>query len=166
MQRIMRLMVGATVIGIAGCDIAGGPVGPVVGIGGGTQGNTAVTELTATVNGDPWTATTVRGSFDGSTLTFGGTDGVASLQISVPSLAGAGTFDLGPNSPSSAVAFWIDGTGTYTSAAAGGSGTLDVTTATTSRIAGSFHFTGTTGSTAGGTLEVSVTVGHFDISLP
>lgn len=166
MQRIMRLMVGAAVIGIAGCDGASGTVGPVIGIGGGTQGNTAVSELTATVNGASWTATTVRGSFDGSTLTFGGTDGVASLQITIPSLAGPGTFDLGPNSPSNAVAFWIDGTGTYASAAASGSGTLDVTTATTSRIAGSFHFTGTTGSAAGGTLEVTVTEGHFDISLP
>jgi hypothetical protein len=167
MQRDMRWIVATALVALAaGCGGVGSPGDQVVGIGDGATGGVGGDVLEATANGTAWTAVTLSGSYNGTTLTFGGTNGLASLQIGVPDLAGPGTFDLGPGNPSSALAFWIDATGTYSSAANGGSGVLQVTAASPTRIAGTFHFIATTAGTGPDTLTVSVTAGRFDISTP
>ncbi len=167
MQGITRrtLCAGATLFVVA-CSGVGDGTGPVVTIGDGTTGGTTSKVLSATANGTEWTATTLSGGFDGGSITIGGTDGAASLQISIPGATGPGTWTLGPGNANAAVAFWADSTGTYTSAAADGSGVVTVTTATTSRITGSFSFAATTGVTGSGAPMVTVTAGAFDITTP
>ena len=123
--------------------------------------------VTATINGAPFTATTVVGAYLGGGLTITGQNAQRTITISAINVAGPGTITFGIGNQWSALAQSIDGTQGTFSTGFGGTGSLILTTATLFRITGTFTFTAYT--MAGGGLGqpvITVLNGTFDISNP
>lgn len=127
--------------------------------------------MTANVGGVAFTAVDVQvSSAGGGSLSFVGNTSltespVLSISIAVNAFVGPGTYDLGPSTASTAA--------TYTSTPSGGppsqwstqgaeaTGTITISTYTSSIVAGTFQFTGTADAGTAATGTVSVTSGTF-----
>jgi hypothetical protein len=157
-QKLLITVAAALAIGCGGSST--GPDGT-----GGPNTNAKV--LTATINGSPFTATTLVGAYLGGSLTINGFNSVRSLNISAINLNGPGTYSLGLGNPNSALAQVADGTTGQFSTGYGGTGTLTLTIATLGHIKGQFTFTAYTSAGGGlGKPVVTVLDGVFDITTP
>lgn len=131
--------------------------------------NSSVKVLTANVNNinTVFTATVVSGTFFNGNLVIAGNDGSRTLLINAINVAGAGTVTLNNPNQWSAIAQVIDGTGAFSTGLLGGSGSVIVTTATLSRITGTFNFIAYTSQGTGQGAPVrTIFNGVFDISNP
>ncbi|MGB7219674.1 MAG: DUF6252 family protein [Vicinamibacterales bacterium] len=131
--------------------------------------NNSVKVLTANVNNinTVFTATVVSGTFFNGNLIISGNDGSRTLLINAGNVAGTGTITLGNPNQWNALAQVIDGTGTFSTGFLGGSGSVTLTTATLSRITGTFNFIAyTTQGTGQGAPVRTIFNGVFDISNP
>lgn len=131
--------------------------------------------MSATVDGARWTAVTLQGS----TGTFAGSQGTAvlsglalgsspsspGLYMSISAPLATGTYTLGGSSfVTFSLAEGLAPRWTADPFRSGGSGTITLTTATTTRLVGTFSFTAVT-TTAGASPETrTVTNGTFDLS--
>jgi len=161
MSRFTRSILLAALIA-AGCG-GGDTTGP-----DGDVAATGTKMLTASHNGAAWTATVRLGAYNQGTLTVAGHDGTGrNLNIAALRISGPGTYSLGPGNPNVAVATWVDGTGQYSSAATGGSGTITLTAASLTRVTGTFSFVASSPSPSTGQVRtVSITNGTFDLTNP
>jgi hypothetical protein len=130
----------------------------------------AGSKLSATLNGASYNASDVSSAFNNGVLTVVGNNATRSLTISLPGVpvTGVGTYTLGAASGRVMGMSVLNGTqlaGTYSSSVTGGSGSVTITSLTTTRIKGTFTATlGAAGSGATGT--VTVTNGSFDLGRP
>ena len=129
----------------------------------------SVKVVTATINGAPFTATTVVGAWlNGAGISITAQNATRTISISANNVPGPGTITFGIGNQWSALAQIVgDATNGTFSTGFGGTGSLTLTTATLFRITGTFTFTAYT--VAGGGLGqpvVTVTNGTFDISNP
>jgi hypothetical protein len=123
--------------------------------------------LTAIVNGAAFSATTVSAGYLDGNLTVGGFTGLKNLSINATNLTGPGTYSFNVGNQWSALAEWIDGDVGSFSSGYGGVGTLTLTTATLSRVTGTFSFTAyTSAGTGAGKPVVTVLSGVIDVTSP
>jgi hypothetical protein len=149
----------------------------IVGCGGGSTapaGNNnppggSVKVFTATINGAPFTGATVVGAYLGGNLTVNAHNGQGrSISINAQGVNAGSPFNLNVGNQWSALAQMVDATlGTFSTGYLGGSGTVTLTTATLSRITGTFSLIAYTGAGTGlGSAVITVQNGTFDISNP
>jgi hypothetical protein len=128
--------------------------------------------LRATVDGTPWQsslATAGVGSFAGlpPQMTLSAVSSASTLGFSISAPAAVGTYDAGSTSSASATFSLIEALASLwwvNPAAPGSSGTLTITTATTTRIAGIFSFTAVARTQGMTPATRTVTNGTFDVS--
>lgn len=128
--------------------------------------------LRATVDGTPWQsalATAGVGSFAGlpPQMTLSAVSSASPLGFSISAPAAVGTYDATSTSSASATFSLIEGLANFwwvNPFASGGSGTLTITTATTTRIAGTFSFTAVARTQGITPATRTVTNGTFDVS--
>jgi hypothetical protein len=154
----------------------GGGGGDATSPSGGNQnpgGSTGTTQMTATINGQSFAASGTAAVFaaqldanSGSYL-LSGVETAASaraITFSFSGIAGPGTYPLGVDGVSVAGGIGsvsVSATNVWTTGLTGGSGTITITSLTTTRIAGTFTFTANAaGGNATGTQ--SITNGSFD----
>jgi hypothetical protein len=128
--------------------------------------------LTGTANGASWTATVVTGGFlNGNVIIAGnngtsGSNGTSSLSINMAGVPGPGTYNLGPGN-GYGLAQWINGdVGVFSTLGTGGTGSITITTATLSRLAGTFTFVARNTVAGAATPSMTVTNGVFNITNP
>jgi hypothetical protein len=146
--------------------------------GGNTGGNATGTRMTATVDGQAWSAATATGAVTalqfsrvsggyivmGTQITSTGAIG-STMTFTLNNIAGPGTYPLGVDAVSvyggfAAITGGSPG-GTWTTPLSGAAGTITVTTLTPTRIAATFSFTAAPTS-GGATGTRVVTNGTFD----
>ncbi len=147
---------------VAACG-GGSPAGPGGGGGNGTD------RITATIDGQAFTAGTIQAlpvSTVPGSLAFQGTQIVGSaarvISINLAFIPGPGTYPLGMNigtSPGGTVTMVV-GTNSYTTPLSGAAGSVTITSLTATRVAGSFTFTANATLGAG---TSTVTNGIFDV---
>ena len=157
----------ALLILLAACG--GSSTGPDDGGGGGGGGTN---RLTASFDGQAFTATTIQANpvaaVPGSLSFFGvqTVGGVArSLTISLAYIPGPGTYPLGMNigtSPGGIVTV-LNGTASYSTPLSGVAGSITITTLSATRAIGSFTFSATP--VVGLAANLAVTNGVFDVPL-
>lgn len=161
---------------VLGCG--GGPTNPNGGGGGGGGGGGSGTHLTANLDGIAWAASTAAGGTTGVLVSpndgrylLGGTDVInggpsTTLGLIFGPIDTLGTYPLGVDGVTIAggMGTVTEGTGakTWSTPLDGVSGTITITSITTTRIAGSFSYTAA-GLTGGATGNRVVTSGDFDL---
>jgi hypothetical protein len=143
-----------------------GSSGSNTGIGG--SGGTTVNTLTASIDGTPFTATTIAALVRNNILSVAGTavSGSTTTTLSIATTARVGTQVVAPGTGVNSNYQVVSGTNTAGWLASDnfGSGTVTVTTLTTTRAAGSFSFilSNASGTALG---PKNVTVGVFDVTI-
>lgn len=169
MSRIRQVLLLATAVVAIGCGGGGGGSTGPNNNNGNNNGNNggSVKVVTATLNGQPFTATTVSGAYLSGQLSITAFNASRSINITAINLAGTGTISLNVGNQWSALGQIGGATeGTY-STGYGGVGTVTLTTATLFRVTGTFSFTAYSSSGSGlGQPVITVTNGVFDISNP
>lgn len=118
--------------------------------------------LSATIDGTPWTATYANAVPSGSVIGVGAGDMAGIAMGFAFGAGGTGTYSIGPGELYNAN-YTVDGVA-WAATPFQGSGSITVTSLTSSRVAGTFQFEG---ASVGQTPEttVSVTNGRFDLPL-
>jgi hypothetical protein len=138
---------------------------PVKSLTSGTGGM-----ISATVDGIPWSGSRDSSAYySNGSVTFQGTDGTGKeIAISVP-LSSPGKVTLSSPASNGAIALVVAGTMNWSSALAGGRGSVTVTTLSTDRLAGTFSFFAPPGAPVTGATPnpnpTDVTDGTFDMPL-
>jgi len=163
-------LVSLVILALLATSCTGSNSTPTTGPGGSTGGTGSVKVLHANINNVStlFTATIISGAFSGGNLVISGTDGSRTLTINAISIPGASTFTLNPGNIWNAIGQVIDGSvGTLSTGFTPGTGTVTLTTASLSRITGTFSFTAysSLGATSGAPVA-TVFNGVFDISNP
>ena len=118
--------------------------------------------VTARVDGNTFTAATVVGSFSNGILAISGVQGSPAQSITFGLAATApGTFTVSETSPVNAV--FAVGNSTWLAAGGVGSGTVTVTTLSSSRAVGTFNFVLAPNTPSGATGTRTITQGAFDV---
>jgi hypothetical protein len=145
------LLTAAVVLAAIGCGDSN-PVGP------GTSGNT----MTANVDGQAWSAVPaiIQVVRNQGIIAIGGASTQAiGIGIAFPD-QGPGTYTIGPTAVTNANV--VDGSDTWIAGSTNGSGSIVVTTLTSTNVAGTFSFTAA--ATGGATPATrQVTSGAFDV---
>lgn len=161
----------ALTIACSGGTTPTGPTLPPLPTGG--AGVTTLRgSVRATVDGTPWEsafASAAVGAFTGlpALLTVSAVSSSAGFSVSVTGPAAVGTYDAGAPSATSVSFSVIEGFASFWSVnpfATGSSGTLTVTAATGTRVAGSFSFTAVARTQGLTPATRTVTNGTFDLS--
>lgn len=124
-----------------------------------TQGNS----LTCKVDGNAWTASlAVVATNSGGVLTVTGSDSNAGqCQITLMNVKGTGTYELGGSATNPNTGRWTQGldpnNDTFTTMMGIGSGSVEITELTSSKVSGTFSFTAKNMNSQG----VSITDGSF-----
>jgi hypothetical protein len=132
------------------------------GTGPGGDDNT----MTATVAGAAWDGSlAIQASRAGNVFALGGTNGTYQIQLTVPNVTAAGTYNFGPGNAGIAQVIQVTaGFAAWTSALVGGTGTLTLTTLTTEGASGTFSFSGIASPGTPATGTRAVTNGTFDVT--
>lgn len=144
----------------------------IAGCGGSNSTSSAGSQSTglingtfvATINGVAWTAVgrVVVEPFEANTLIISATSPTYSLSLTIVNPVAGGQFSLAPKAGTlTSSAILSSGTNTWTTNLAGATGTVTLTTLTSSRVAGTFSFTPLS---AIGTPSATVTAGSFDVT--
>jgi hypothetical protein len=169
--RVLMMFCVAVTITACGSNTSPSPTTTPTACSGGNRGS-----MIARINGAAWTATCITtASFSGGIISLGATDGAQSIGLSVTFL-GLGDYTMTPLDPTNppkqlmlasglvnlvptSAASWTANSGTP-----GSSGTLTLTSSTTTAVTGTFSFTAvaTPGTGAAGTKVV--TNGGFNIT--
>jgi hypothetical protein len=140
------------------------------GNGNGSGNTSCSTKFSATVNGSAWCALSTASNYyanqqqvviAGSGLVGGGA--AWALTLSTSGVTAAGTYSLTSTSP---LRFAVAGSSTgigYSTTGPGSSGSITFTTFTTTHVVGTYSFTAV--ATSGGSGNVVVTNGKFDVTL-
>ncbi len=118
----------------------------------------------ATINGAAWTATgrVVVEPFEANTLIISSTSPTYSISLTIVNPVNGGSYSLAPQTTTLASsAILSNGTYTWTTSLPTATGTVTLTTLTSSRVAGTFSFN-PLGAT--GTPVAIVTAGSFDVT--
>jgi Family of unknown function (DUF6252) len=114
--------------------------------------------LKATVDGQPWTASSIQATFLGNVLTIVGDNGSITIALAATT-NGTGSYDLSAGSANGTV---TEGGSQWFAVGLGGSGTMTITSLSSNHAAGTFVMTG--GPIAGTAVGTrSVTGGTFDV---
>lgn len=122
--------------------------------------------MTASVAGTAWDGSlAIQASRAGNVFTIGGTNGTYQIQLTVPNVTAAGTYNFGPGNPGIAQVIQVTaGFAAWTSALVGGTGTLTLTTLTATGATGTFTFNGIASPGTPATGTRAVTNGSFNVT--
>ena len=120
--------------------------------------------MSASIDGTAFSGTlAVTASRSGTTLSIAAL-GSNSRQLSLNLVDVAATGNIAIGAGSASMAQYSSGAQAWVSNVAGGSGTVVVTTLTSTRLAGTFSFTAVPSTTTGATGNKAVTSGAFDVT--
>jgi hypothetical protein len=155
MRASSALLCSAIVLALAACGGDGDSGSPTGADDGGS--------FRATIDGQAWSAAQTGAIRGEHVLSLAGATFPTQITISLVGVTAPGTYQLSGDSTSQAKASVLIGDRAWITAAAGGSGTVTITTLTPSRAAGTFSFDAVPFvPPATGTKRV--TAGQFDIS--
>jgi len=122
--------------------------------------------MTATVAGTAWNGSlAVQASRAGNVFSLSGTNGTYQIQLTVPNVTAAGTYNFGPGNVGIAQVIQVTaGFAAWTSALVGGTGTLTIATLTADGASGTFTFNGIASPGTPATGTRAVTNGAFEVS--
>jgi hypothetical protein len=125
--------------------------------------NGPTSTMSAVVSGSVWLTASRSFTYLGQVLTITGQN-VAGLrvQVAMANVTSIGIYQLGPGNPNGALGNVINGSSIWASSLEGGTGSLQLTLLTPSRVSGTFSFTAVPAS-GGATGTQPVTGGSFDI---
>lgn len=129
----------------------------------------SVKVFTATINGAAYTGVNIVGAYSSGTLSITSQDAQSRvITITATGLTGTGQFSVSFGNQGGRLVQMVDpGVGLFSTSYLGGSGTVTLTTATLSRVTGTFSFIAyTSAGTGAGNRVVTVQNGSFDISNP
>ena len=152
---VTKLLVVLAMFGATACG-SDDPAGPG---GGGGDG-----DLSATIDGDEWTADLAAvATRTNNVVGIGAGDSNGDRSIGIGFIdAGPGPYPINGTTPTNALL--VEGQHTWAaSAGVGGSGMLTITTISATRVAGTFSFEAVPNAATGATGNRSVTKGEFDI---
>lgn len=137
-------------------------VAGAAGCSGDSNGPSVTGSVTANINTTPFTASTaVQATYAANVLAVGGTGNGTQILITIPNVTTTGQFNIGLGQ--AGVAVVTVGTDSWTTSLTGGTGSVTLTTLTSSHAVGDFFFTAQAGS-AGATGTKDVASGHFDVT--
>ena len=152
MKRLVFLALMVATATVAACGDDGG--NPPVGAG----------NVSATVEGSAFTGSLAVTSSRTATVLAVGAVGSNNRQIAIFLTGVTSTGAVAVGAGSSSYAQYSDASQQWVSNLTGGSGTVNLTTLTTTHAAGTFTFTGAALATSGASGTKSVTSGSFDVS--
>lgn len=136
-------------LGLAACGGSGGT---------GPSGNPSAT-VSAKIDGQNWAASASTANRSGGYIIIGsGSANGIGVGLGFPD-QGAATYDLGVGANNANV---VDGSNVWTASAAGGSGSIVVTSVTATEVIGTFSFTGVASGGVSPATRV-ITSGKFDV---
>jgi hypothetical protein len=140
----------------------------VVGCGddGGTGPDGDDNSMSATIAGTAWSGTlAVQASRAGNVFSLSGTNGTYQVQITIPNVTAAGTYNVGTGNLGIAQVIQVTaGFSAWTSALVGGTGTVTITSLTAEGASGTFSFNGIASPGTPATGTRAVTNGAFNVS--
>ncbi len=140
----------------------------VVGCGddGGTGPDGNDNTMAASIAGTAWSGTlAVQASRAGNVFSLSGTNGTFQIQITIPNVTAAGTFNIGVGNLGIAQVIQVTaGTPAWTSALVGGTGTVTISSLTAEGASGTFAFTGIASPGTSATGTRAVTNGMFTVT--
>jgi hypothetical protein len=141
-------------VACGGGDKTTGPVNPALRNG----------SMSARIDGNSWAASTALvAQFNGGILSIAGTDGSSrSVGFAVSTNTTAGTHTIGPTGPTNGLL--VEGPRSWLAVGTQGSGSVTITSISTTRAVGTFTFTLMANSGSGATGSRSVTQGAFDVT--
>ncbi len=121
--------------------------------------------MTASIDGASWTGNlATAASYQGTVLGFAGTNGSYQINITLSGVNGTGTYTLGTGQLSIAtVATVSTSPQVWVTSSTGGTGSVVITSLTSSAVQGTFSFTAV-GSSGGATGNKAVTNGQFNVT--
>jgi len=129
-------------------------------------GNTGGDGLSCKVDGVSWTAPLTAAHLISGVVSIAGTDASSSLGVGLGFLnGGTGTYAVGPGSPITACAVTEGLNDAWSASGDQGSGTITVTTLSSTRVAGTFSFTAPRSNGAGDPATRTVTEGTFNLPI-
>ncbi|MBL0939602.1 MAG: hypothetical protein IBJ03_11945 [Gemmatimonadaceae bacterium] len=119
--------------------------------------------VTAMIDGAAFSADlAVQATRSGNLLSFGAVTSTSrQINFALPNVTGTGTVQLGGGAP--ATVTYTEGTRGWVTSLVGGSGSVNITTLTANRAAGTFSFTAIPSASTGATGNKVVTNGTFDV---
>ncbi len=122
-------------------------------------------DMSASIDGQSWTGTlATAASYQGTVLGFAGTNGSYQINITLTGVSGPGTYSLGSGQLSIAtVATVSTSPQVWITSSTGGTGSVVITSLTSSAVAGTFSFTAVP-SSGGASGNKAVTSGQFNVS--
>lgn len=122
--------------------------------------------MTATVAGAAWDGSlAIQASRAGNVFSLGGTNGTYQIQLTVPNVTAAGTYNFGPGNVGIAQVIQVTaGFAAWTSALVGGTGTITIATLTAAGATGTFTFNGIASPGTPATGTRAVTNGSFTVT--
>lgn len=146
----------------AGCGGDDDPTTPGGGDGG--ENNNGTGTVTATVDGVSWSAVVAQAVNNSGIIGIGASDTSAQTTIGIGWLnTGANSYTIGPGSTANGTVVSAGGSGWHASGDVG-SGTLNVTTLTATRVAGTFSFSAVRYTGTEDPVTIQVTNGAFDVN--
>lgn len=163
-QSLRLFLLALLTLALASCGDDKSPTGTGGTGGGGGSGGSTIT-MTATVDGQPWTAVSIN-AFDQSGIIVVGSSNVGgTIGIGFGfSSTGPGTYDVGLNEITNFNVTGLSGS-SWGASGVRGSGTLTITTVTATRLVGTFEFTAPLVVGTGPPATRVVTNGVFDLEL-
>jgi hypothetical protein len=157
-----HLLLAGLVLAALGCGKDGDPTDP----GDNTDpGNLAVGTFTARIDGQQWTAVApVAVTYVGGILALGGSSqNFTTIAFAVIASA-PGTYAVGPTSPTNALMTIGSTSGTWVARSTGGSGSVTITTLTSTSAGGTFQFSMVPDGNGSNTGTKAVTNGAFNVT--
>lgn len=129
------------------------------------EASTTAAAITAQVNGATWKGITVQATYQNQSLSITGFDPqVGQITLNIYKVTGPGTYSLAYLNSDGSSAIYADSTGQGSNTfLPGGTGSVTITTLTSTEAAGTFSFDASSAGGSGGTTHV--TSGYFDVSL-
>lgn len=148
------------ILAVAGCGDDDDPASPTGGGNGGGGGNASVT---ASINGEAFTAVVAQAVNNNGIIGVGSSTENAETTIGFGWIdTGAPTYSIEPGSAATGTVITVGGSG-WQARDDDGSGTINVTTLTSTRVAGTFSFTAVRYTGTETPIETVVTNGKFDV---
>jgi hypothetical protein len=159
-----RLLMAGLLLATLGCGNDGDPMDP--GDNNNDPGSLPAGTFTARIDGQQWTAAApLAAAYNGGVFALGGSNSqLTTIAFAVITNGQPGTYPIGPTIPTNGI-LTIGASGpTWIASAQGGSGSIIITSISTTGATGTFSFNMIANGTSGSTGTKTVTNGAFNVT--